>query len=60
MITEHSVSTLFLCNHEEVDSQLVLHATESDTEVVVVSKDTDVFALLVMLKRSWNRATIGL
>ena len=32
MITEHSVSTLFLCNHEEADSRLVLHATESDTE----------------------------
>ena len=47
MITEHSVSTLFLCNHEEADSRLVLHATESDTEVVLVSKDTDVFVLLV-------------
>ena len=30
MITEHSVSTLFLCNHEEADSRLVLHATEID------------------------------
>ena len=47
MITEHSVSTLFLCNHEEADCRLVLHATESDTEVVVVTKDTDVFVLLV-------------
>ena len=47
MITEDSVSTLILCNHEEADSRLVLHATESATEVVVVSKDTYVFVLLV-------------
>ena len=30
-ITEHSVSPLFLCNNEEADSRLVLHATKSDT-----------------------------
>ena len=46
MITERSVSTLFLCNHE--DSQLVLHATEM------------YLFCWYMLMRSWNQATIGL
>ena len=35
-----------LCNHEEADTRLVLHALESNSNMVVVSKDTDVLVLL--------------
>ena len=34
------------CNHE-ADTRLVLHACRSETDVVVVAKDTDVLVLLV-------------
>ena len=35
------------CNHEEADTRLVLHAFLANTDVVIVSKDTDVMILLV-------------
>ena len=31
---------LFDCNHEEVDTRIVLHASLTDGNVVVVAKDT--------------------
>ena len=37
------------CNHEEVDTRLVLHAILSGQDVVVVSKDTDVLILFVWI-----------
>ena len=46
MITEHSVSK-FVFVQSRKSGFPVIHATESDTEVVVVLKDTDVFVLLV-------------
>ena len=38
---------LFTCNHEEADTRMVLHAILEDTNVVVVSKDTDVLVIMV-------------
>ena len=35
------------CNHEEADTRLVYLALQEDTDIVVVSKDTDVLILLV-------------
>ena len=40
------VTELFLCNHEEADSRIVLHASLEDVIIVVCSKDTDVLLLL--------------
>ena len=37
----------FDCNHEEADTRMVLHALREDTNVVIISKDTDVLILLV-------------
>ncbi len=45
--TKDSLKMLFYCNHEEADTRLVLHACLQDTNVFVVSKDTDVLILLV-------------
>jgi len=38
---------VFECNHEEADTRMVLHTCFDDTNVVVVSRDTDDFVLLV-------------
>ncbi len=46
-INGDGVSGSIGCNHEEVDSRLVLQACERDTVVVVVAKDTDVLVILV-------------
>ena len=35
------------CNHKEVDSRIALHAVNSNADCVIVSKDTDVFLLLI-------------
>ena len=40
------VTELFLCNHEEADSRMVLHASLEGVKIVVCSKDTDVLLLL--------------
>ena len=40
-------SYLDICNHEEADSRIPLHAAASNTDCMVVSKDTDVFLLLI-------------
>ena len=39
---------LFKCNYDEADTRVVLHAYLKDTSCVVVSKDTDVFVLMVL------------
>ncbi len=46
-ITDDGVSGSIECNHEEVDSGLVLQARERDTVVVVVAKDADVLVIHV-------------
>ena len=46
-ITGDVVSGSIECNHEEVDSRLVLQACERDTVIVVVAMDTDVLVILV-------------
>ena len=46
-ISGDSQSIIFECNHEEADSRMVLHNCLEDTNVVVVSKDTDVLELMV-------------
>ena len=34
---------LDICNHEEADSRIPLHVAASNTDCMIVSKDTDVF-----------------
>ena len=46
-ITGDVVSGSIECNHEEVDSRLVLQACEKDTVVVVVAKGTVVLVILL-------------
>jgi len=40
-------SYLAICNHEEADSRMPLHAANCNSDCVIVSKDTDVFLLLI-------------
>ena len=40
-------SYLDICNHEEADSRIPLHAAASNTDCMIVSNDTDVFLLLI-------------
>ena len=44
---DEEARSLFKCNHEEADTQLIVHACLQDTNVVVVAKDMDVLILLV-------------
>ena len=47
---EDGVSPLNLfccCNNEEADSRIVLHASKSSGNVVIVAKDTDILMLLI-------------
>ena len=44
---KNTVEMLFRCNHEDADTRLVLHASRVDTNVVAVSKDTDVLLPMV-------------
>ena len=45
-ITKDNVNQIFDCN-QEADTRIVLHACLQDTPLVIVSKNTDVFVLLV-------------
>ena len=36
-----------VCDHEEADTQLVLHASKVDSDVAVVCKDTDILILMI-------------
>ena len=40
-------SYLDICNHEEADSRIPLHAAVSNTDCMIVSNDTDVFLFLI-------------
>ena len=59
-VAEQSDQLLFTRNHEEADTRVVLHGCLKNTNCVVVSKDTDVFVLMVFafasknIKRSWS------
>ena len=46
-ISPESIETLPFCNQEDADTKIMHHVSQSDTDIVVVSKDTDVFVLLV-------------
>ena len=46
-INREDCAYLFDCNHEEVDTRIILHASLAEENVVVVAKDTDVLVLLV-------------
>ena len=46
-LTKDDVNTLPYMNHEEADSKIICRVCATDTPVLVVSKDTDVFILLV-------------
>ena len=47
IVERHRSTLLHECYHEEADTRLVLHAAKQDTDVVIVSKDTDVLVLLI-------------
>ena len=59
-VAEQSDQLLFTCNHKEANTRVVLHGCLKNTNCVVVSKDTDVFVLMVFafasknIKRSWS------
>ena len=36
------------CNHENVDTRLVLHDSKVDSDIVIVCKDTDVLILMIL------------
>ena len=46
-ITKENKTSLFKCNHEEADICYILHACLEDTNVVIVTKDTDILVLMV-------------
>ena len=46
---------IFKSNHKEADMQIILHALQENTKVVVVSKDTDVLSLLVYMYAKYNQ-----
>ena len=46
-ISKNDAVEVFECNHEEAGMRMVLHACLDDTNIVVVSRGTDVFILLV-------------
>ena len=48
-VTDQNIVKLFENNHEEADTHMVLHALYKNTNVVIVSKDTDVLILLVYM-----------
>ena len=48
-VTDQHIVKLFENNHEEADTRMVLHALYKNTNVVIVSKDTDVLILLVYM-----------
>ena len=55
-----SLNTLPNCNHHEADTRIILHALNSEDEIIVVANDTDVLILLVYayalhrLSRQWK------
>ena len=46
-IAKNDAVEVLECNHEVADTRMVLHACLDDTNVLVVSRDTDIFVLLV-------------
>ena len=55
----NEVTSMFLCNHEEADPGIVLHAKQAEKELLVVAKDTDVLFLTTLafaafqIKEKW-------
>ena len=47
LVGDEGIRELFNCNHEEADTRLVLHASLENTNIIVVSKDTDVLVLMI-------------
>ena len=46
--------TVSFCNHEEADTRLVLYASNVDSDVVVVCKDTDNLILTIWACSKWT------
>ncbi|MAG85790.1 MAG: hypothetical protein CMB97_00015 [Flavobacteriaceae bacterium] len=46
-VQHNGFELMYRCNHEEADTRLALHASLEESDVVIVSKDTDVLVLLV-------------
>ena len=47
VIKNGQTSEIYNCNHEEADTRLILHALRENTDVVIVSQDTDVLVLML-------------
>ena len=43
-----------VCNHEEADTRLVLHASKVDSDAFIVCKDTDVLILMIWTYSKMN------
>ena len=46
-ITKENAASFFNCNHEEVDTRLILHACLEDTNVIIDTKEPGFFTLMV-------------
>jgi len=49
-----NVSLLHLCNHEEADTRLVLHAYMANSDVVIVATDTDILMIMIWVYHMYN------
>ena len=57
---QRGVAQLHFCNHEEADSRIALHATLDNVDCVIVSKDTDVFLLLIYASINTSHLKVGI
>ena len=46
-IDKGEITNIFKCNHEEADTRVILHASLSSDNIIVVASDTDVLVLMV-------------
>ena len=46
-ITKDNAASFFKCNHEEVNTRLILPACLEDTNDIIDAKDQDIFTLMV-------------
>ena len=46
-IDKGEITNIFKCNHEEADTRVILHASLSSDNIIVIASDTDVLVLMV-------------
>ena len=46
-IDKGEITNIFKCNHEEADTRVILHASLSSDNIIVVASDTDVLVLMI-------------